>query len=462
MPLTERDEIRIRQYLQRLESGLMEGMQAFATYHDSNLAATPSDPTGDGTSGGWHWEPTEDSNWMSVKTAHKVTLGTWGTPIRVFGLQGTETAGVGMSDDVPKLSKIKFVGDGVSKVGWTPGTVEYGGNSYAIDVKSVGDANTDTFIYWDDADGQTSFKTTNLLATAIAANHHYVCRNDSGVATPVWIKRIILGGVIQANTLTASTAIIAKTVTSSELSDSVNAAIANNVKTFYQADVPTAEHASDIWFDTNDGLKMHRATSAGDNEVVAGEWEHVDLTKIDGGNILTSTILAASIATYNLTAANATFESAIIETAHIKNLNVTTDKLQNLNVTTPKINNEATSVREDAYTSGSISISGGETIVQTLSNVNTEGYPVTITANMNVYNNDIVERSMQVKIKEGVTTKSTRYTPIVPISGWTSSIVAHSYTPTAGDKTYTVTVTGVCTGDLCSERILSITSDKGK
>ena len=203
MPLTETDVIRIRQFLQKLKSGLIEGMDVYTTYHDSNLAATPSDPTGDGTTGGWHREPTEASNWMSVKTALKDTSGTWGTPIRVFGLQGTDTAGVGMSDDVPRLTQITFIGDGGSKVGWTAGTVEYGGNSYAIAAKAVGDASTDQFIYWDDADGQTSFKTTGTLATAIGANHHYVCRNDSGVATPAWIQRIILGGVIQGFTITA-------------------------------------------------------------------------------------------------------------------------------------------------------------------------------------------------------------------------------------------------------------------
>lgn len=204
MPLTESDLIRIRQFLQKMESGLVEGMQVYSTYHDSNLAALPSDPTGAGTTGGWHREPTEASNWLSTKTAFKDTSGTWGTPIRVFGLQGTETAGVGLSADIPKLEQITFIGDGSSKVGWTPGTVTYGGTSYAIDVKAVGDGSTDAYIYWDDADGQTSFKTTATFATAIAANHWVVCFNDSGKAIPATSARILHGGLIQANTITAS------------------------------------------------------------------------------------------------------------------------------------------------------------------------------------------------------------------------------------------------------------------
>ncbi len=204
MPLTENDTIRIRQFLQRLDAGLIEGMEVFVTYHDSNLAATPSNPTGDGTTGGWHRLPTEASNWMSVKTALRDTAGTWGTPIRVFGLQGTETAGVGQSADIPKLSQITFIGDGSSKVGWTGGTVEYGGNSYAIAVKAVGDGSTDEFIYWDDADGQTSFKHTDDFAVAIAANHWVVCINDSGKAIPATSARILHGGLIQAGTITAA------------------------------------------------------------------------------------------------------------------------------------------------------------------------------------------------------------------------------------------------------------------
>lgn len=54
------------------------------------------------------------------------------------------------------------------------------------------------------------------------------------------------------------------------------------VKTFAQDGVPTALNAGDIWYDTDDGNKMYRATNAGDDEVTAGEWEAVpDANKLD-------------------------------------------------------------------------------------------------------------------------------------------------------------------------------------
>jgi hypothetical protein len=704
-----------------LESGLILGQQVFVTYHDSNLAATPSDPTGDGTTGGWHRLATEDSNWMSVKTALSDSAGTWGTPIRVFGLQGTETAGEAQSDDVPKLIKIKFIGDGASKVGWTAGTVEYGGNSYAIVAKAVGDGSTDAYIYWDDADGQTSFKTTATLATAIGANHHYVCRNDSGVATPALIERIILGGLIQAGTITASTAIIAGTVTDTELSAGLNADIAQGiadaataqaaadaaqadattgianaaaaqallddiaaddkitpvekltikpiwddivvegtattgtipvqatafgvadtdfdtayaaldlylnttvtvfgnmattttinratwdaaweayynertlllnaiasaakdladaaqadattaiadaasaqadattaiadaaaaqvelddiaadtkvtpvekleakqrwdaivvegtattgtipvsatlfgvsdadfdtayaaldtylnttisvfsnmtttttvvratwdtnwknyydertqllnaiaaaaktladnaqtaadakVQTFYQDAVPTAQNAGDIWYDTNDGNKMYRATNAGDDQVIAGEWESADLTIIDGGNITTGTILAASIGTYNLTAVNATFENLVVKTAAIDNLNVTTGKIAN----------DATTIVESGHTASQGSTTSANYIEIKSVSITSEGGTIEITAYLN-HEMGTGDSTMDVEVERDST----------QLREWTNVTVLHNQiqnfstpvildTPGAGTYSYKLNI----------------------
>ncbi len=47
------------------------------------------------------------------------------------------------------------------------------------------------------------------------------------------------------------------------------------VVTFFQNGVPTSEGAGDLWIDTDDGNKLYRATNAGDDQIIAGEWIEV-------------------------------------------------------------------------------------------------------------------------------------------------------------------------------------------
>ena len=63
------------------------GVSVFYTYHDS--IDTPPTPTGDGTSDGWHHDSTDAVVWMSIKQAKSISEGTWGSPIRVRGADGT-------------------------------------------------------------------------------------------------------------------------------------------------------------------------------------------------------------------------------------------------------------------------------------------------------------------------------------------------------------------------------------
>lgn len=63
------------------------GLSVFITYHDS--LTQPYAPTGNGTTGGWHTNCTSSSVWISQKVSSDVNVGTWGTPIKIKGQDGT-------------------------------------------------------------------------------------------------------------------------------------------------------------------------------------------------------------------------------------------------------------------------------------------------------------------------------------------------------------------------------------
>jgi hypothetical protein len=144
------------------------------------------------------------------------------------------------------------------------------------------------------------------------------------------------------------------------------------VTTFRQSAVPTAEHAGDIWIDTDDG-KMYRATNVGDDQITAGEWElydaaeatgwtHAsDTTKIDGGVIYTDSIIADSIAANTITY-NELRQAAGSEA-----------------VDTGCIRDDATTIYDAVTTAGSISCTGSSwTTVATVSSFPSEGGIITI------------------------------------------------------------------------------------
>ena len=68
------------------------GLSVFITYNDS--VETPSVPTDDGTSNGWHTDATAASIWMSQKVAEDINSGTWGEPIKIKGTDGIGIAKV--------------------------------------------------------------------------------------------------------------------------------------------------------------------------------------------------------------------------------------------------------------------------------------------------------------------------------------------------------------------------------
>jgi hypothetical protein len=66
-----------------------DGNSIWITYHAADLISAPSDPTGDGESGGWTKTPSFVPNWMSLKISATVSTGTWGNPMAIRGVPGT-------------------------------------------------------------------------------------------------------------------------------------------------------------------------------------------------------------------------------------------------------------------------------------------------------------------------------------------------------------------------------------
>ncbi|MBQ7776905.1 MAG: hypothetical protein IJ379_13395 [Lachnospiraceae bacterium] len=77
------------------------GLSVFYTYNDS--LTEPATPTGDGTSNGWHRDSYDGVVWMSIKSAKTVSDGTWGTPFRVKGADGTSITIKGTVTSVSNL-----------------------------------------------------------------------------------------------------------------------------------------------------------------------------------------------------------------------------------------------------------------------------------------------------------------------------------------------------------------------
>ena len=67
-----------------------DGLSVFITYHDNPVTSTPNNPTGNGTTNGWHTNATKAANWMSQKVAESATSGSWGSPIQICGADGAD------------------------------------------------------------------------------------------------------------------------------------------------------------------------------------------------------------------------------------------------------------------------------------------------------------------------------------------------------------------------------------
>lgn len=77
------------------------GNSIFYTFNDS--LERPAVPTGSGNTGGWHTNSTDAVVWMSIKSAKVISEGSWGTPFKVKGADGTSIVPKGSKNSVADL-----------------------------------------------------------------------------------------------------------------------------------------------------------------------------------------------------------------------------------------------------------------------------------------------------------------------------------------------------------------------
>lgn len=77
------------------------GNSIFYTFNDS--LEKPAVPTGSGNTGGWHTNSTDAVVWMSIKSAKVISEGSWGTPFKVKGADGTSIVPKGSKNSVADL-----------------------------------------------------------------------------------------------------------------------------------------------------------------------------------------------------------------------------------------------------------------------------------------------------------------------------------------------------------------------
>ena len=100
-----------------------------------------------------------------------------------------------ITDASPTATEVAWTADN----GTLPITVVYRGTSYTITPSH----SAKKYIYWKLA-SPTAFYSTDSEATALAAGNWIMVFNEAGVATLVFGRKLIHGGLIQADTITAS------------------------------------------------------------------------------------------------------------------------------------------------------------------------------------------------------------------------------------------------------------------
>ena len=188
---------------------------------------------------------------------------------------GTVTQAIGFSGLV-SFTATDTIGDGTDNLSFgVAGSTLINGDNISTGriistnyVTGSGDGFTNTGTEFNLDEGLIASKNINILPNGDAK-----FKGDLTGASGTFSGTVQVGGtsLTSTNTLNANTT--AGDVGLGSVLDQAQ------TTTFRQNGIPTATAAGDIWIDTNDNNKMYVATSAGDNQVTAGEWELSNVNK---------------------------------------------------------------------------------------------------------------------------------------------------------------------------------------
>ena len=148
-----------------------DGNSIFITYNDNLAEAMPANPTGNGTTSGWHTNATTASVWISQKVSVDASSGSWGTPIRIKGVDGSP--GIPGNDGVEGTSVlIVYSSDAIGTTQSTTDSTknyvlyyEYNGSPPSLPLAG------ETFVKWQGTDGVDGQSVWPVYATDVSGNN---------------------------------------------------------------------------------------------------------------------------------------------------------------------------------------------------------------------------------------------------------------------------------------------------
>jgi predicted phage tail protein len=217
----------------------------------------------------------------------------------------------------------------------------------------------------------------------------------------------------------------------------------------------------------------NKSAWAGGGSATASAIDTTGIFPITSTQIADDSISTPKLQANSVTALKVGSNEIITTSANMANAVITTAKIADLQVTTLKIGNNAVTVPVSAYTSGAITMTGGESTVQTCS-ITSSGAPINIIASCTFRdtNPSATRLAAEFRIKRGGTTIFTSNAIIVAraydsgsgnyLEGAIPFSCSINETPGSGTHTYTLTVdiSGYTAGSTVEARSLFLMETK--